>query len=123
MFRFAQHDREGQGHRSPANGNHFAIWLVIVSKIVCPRLSFDHVQKELLELFITRAGPERFHDVEFEVAAETRTQFPITGKAKFVTILAEMPVRHRADEADALWASRNLVVSGRTISSKFRLWN
>jgi hypothetical protein len=40
---------------SPANCNHFAIRLVIVSKIVFPRLLFDYVEKKLFELFIARA--------------------------------------------------------------------
>jgi hypothetical protein len=35
-------------HSSPANGNHFAIRLVVISKIMFPRLSLNHIEKELL---------------------------------------------------------------------------
>ena len=41
----------------PADCNHFAIGLIIVSEIVFPRLSIDHVEKKLLKLFIARARP------------------------------------------------------------------
>ena len=57
---------------SPANCNHLAIGLVIVSKIVFPRLSFDNVEKKMLELFIARAPPHRSHDVKLQIAAKTR---------------------------------------------------
>jgi hypothetical protein len=60
MFRFAQHDspkKAAHRGRSTADCNHFAIGLVIVSKIMFPRLSVDHVKKKLLELFIARARP------------------------------------------------------------------
>ncbi len=49
--------KAGYRGNSPADCNHFAIGLVIVSKIVFPRLSVDHVEKKLLELFIARARP------------------------------------------------------------------
>src|SRR5437773_11917085 len=90
---------------SPPNGNHFAIGLVIISKVVFAGLSIDNAEKELLELFISCAGPQRFHDVELQIAAKTWTQFSITGKAKLITAVAEMQVRHRTDETDALRAS------------------
>jgi hypothetical protein len=54
---------------SPADRNHFAIGLVIISEIVFARLSFDYVEKKLLELFIARARPKRFHDVKLQIAA------------------------------------------------------
>ena len=43
---------------SPPNRNHFAAGLVIVAKIVCPRLSIDHVKKKVLQLLIARALPQ-----------------------------------------------------------------
>jgi len=60
-------------HDSAADCDHFAARLVIVAKIVLLRLSIDHVEKELLEFVIACAGTKGLHDVEFEVAAETRT--------------------------------------------------
>ena len=108
---------------STADCNHFAIRLVIVSKIVFPRLSLDYVEKKLLELFIARAGPQRPDDVKLQIAAKTRAQLSITREPQLVAVLAEMHVRHRTDESYALCASRNLIVSGWTIASKLRLWN
>src|SRR5262249_12943822 len=51
---FDRHDTDC----SPADCNHFAIWLVIISKLVFPWFSVDHIDKELPELFVTRAGPQ-----------------------------------------------------------------
>src|SRR6266700_2293681 len=126
MFRFAQHDSPKKaGHRgsSAANCNHFAIGLIIVSKIVFPRLSVDHVEKKLLELFIARARPQRSHDVKLQIAAKTWAKLSIAREPQLVAVLAEMHVRHRTDETYALCASRNLIVSGWTIRSKLRLRN
>ena len=87
------------------------------------RFSIDDVEKELPKLLIARAGAQRFHNVELQIAAETWAQFPVTREPKFIAVFAEMKIRHRADKADPLFTSRNLVVSGRTIGSKFRLWD
>ena len=65
-------DVSESSHSSAADGDHLAIGLVIVSEIVLCGLELDHVAKELPELFISRAGPQRFHDVELQIAAETR---------------------------------------------------
>ena len=126
LQRFVQHDSpEKAGHRGrlPANCNHLAIRLVIVSKIVFPRLSVDHVEKKLPELFIARARPQRSHDVKLQIAAKIWAQLSITREPQLVAVLAEMHVRHCTDETYALRASRNLIVSGWTIRSKLRLWN
>ena len=113
----------GQRGSSPANSNHFAIGLVIVSEIVFPWLSVDHVEKKLLELFIARARPQRSHDVKLQIAAKTWAQLSIAREPQLVAVLAEMHVRHRTDETYALGASRNLVVTGWTIRAKLRLRN
>ena len=94
---------------SPADGDHFAVRSVIVSEIVLCGFALDDIKKELPQLRITRAGPQRFHNVELEVAAETWTQFPVACQAKFVAAFAEMQVCHRPDEADALFPTGNLV--------------
>lgn len=60
-------------HRSAADCDHFAAWLVIVAKIVLLRLSVDNVEEKVLELLVTRAGPKWFHNVELEITAKTRT--------------------------------------------------
>src|SRR6266480_7367796 len=126
MFRFANMKSQKKGgHRrsSPANCNHLAIGLVIVSKIVFPRLSVDHVEKKLPELFIARARPQRSHDVKLQIAAKTWAQLSIAREPQLVAVLAEMHVRHRSDETYTLCASRNLIVTGWTIRSKLRLRN
>ena len=58
-------------HSSAADGDHLAIGLVIVAEIVLCGFEFDHMEKELPKLLISRAGPQRFHDVELQIAAET----------------------------------------------------
>src|SRR6266446_286879 len=126
LQRFVQHDspkKAGHRGRLPANCNHLAIGHVIVSKIVFPRLSFDHVEKKLLKLFIARAGSQRSHDVKLQIAAKTWAQLSIAREPQLVAVLAEMHVRHRSDETYTLCASRNLIVSGWTIRSKLRLRN
>ena len=124
MFRFAQHDRkEPSTASSAADRDHLTIRLVIVSEIVLCRFALDHIEKELLELLVSRAGPKRLHDVELKIAAKARTQFTIACEAKFVAAFAEMQVCHRPDEANALFPTGNLVVRGRTVRPKFRLWN
>src|SRR4029077_4718604 len=116
---FARHDPDC----SAADCNHFAIRLLIVSKIVVLRLSVDHVKKKLLELLIARARPQRSHDVKLQIAAKTWAQLSIAREPQLVAVLAEMHVRHCTDETYALCASRNLVVSGWTIRAKLRLRN
>ena len=69
----AQHDSPKSGpSQLPANGNHFAIRLVVISEIMFPRLSLDHIEKELFQLFITRTRPQRLYDIELQIAAEAR---------------------------------------------------
>jgi hypothetical protein len=77
-------------HSSAADGDHPAVRLVIVSEIVLLGFSLDHMDKELPKLLISRAGPQRFHDVELEVTAETRTQFSVARETKFIAVFAEM---------------------------------
>ena len=65
-------DVSESSHSSATDGDHPAIGLVIVSEIVLCGFELDHVEKELPKLPISRAGPQRFHDVELQIAAETR---------------------------------------------------
>src|SRR5438132_185016 len=126
MFPFPQHDREKANaslHSSPADGDHLAVRLIIVSEVVLLRFSIDHIEKELLKLFITRASPHRFHDVELQIAPQAGTQFPIACKSQFVAVFAEMQVSHCPDKSNALFASWDLIVSGWPVCSKFRLGN
>src|SRR5437773_2386410 len=104
---------------SAADGDHLAVRLIIVSEVVLLRFSIDHIEKELLKLFITRAGTHWSHDVELQIAAQTRTQLSVTGKAKFVAVFAEMQVSHRSDKPDPLFATGDLIVSGWAVCSKF----
>src|SRR6266516_2471061 len=105
-------------HRSAADRDHLAARLVIIAKVVLLRLSIDNIEEKLLELVITRAAAKWFHNIKFEIAAEARTQFPVARETKFVTALAKMKVRHRANKADALSAAGNLVIRSRAIRSK-----
>ena len=66
-------DMREASHRSATDCNHFAAWLVIIAKIMLLRFSIDNVEEKLFEFLITRAGSQRFHDIELEVAAKTRT--------------------------------------------------
>src|SRR5437764_13193782 len=90
---------------SAADRNHFSVGLIIIAEIVLLRFSIDHVEEELAQLVVARAGAHRFHDIEFQITAETRAQFSIASQAQFVAALAKMQVRHRANETDALIAS------------------
>src|SRR5205823_14189986 len=77
-------------HRLAANCNHFAARLVIVTKIVLLRFSIDNVQEKLFEFLITRAGSKWFHNIKLEITAETRTQFSIARKTKFIAALTKV---------------------------------
>ena len=112
--KFVRHDSD----TSATNRNHFAIGLVVVSKIVFPRLSVDHVEEKLLELFIARTCSQRSHDVELQLTAKTWAELSIARKPQLVAVLAEMQIRHRTDETDALGAPGDLIVTGRTICTK-----
>ena len=59
-------------HQLATDGNHFAARLVIIAKIMLLRLSIDDVEEKVLQLLITCASTQWFHDVEFEIAAKTR---------------------------------------------------
>ena len=83
------------------------------------RFAFNNVEKELPKLLITRAGPQRFHDVELQIASQTWTQFPVAGETKFIAVLAEMQIGHRSDKTDPLFAARDLVISGWTVCLEF----
>src|SRR6476620_9422692 len=126
MFRFTQHDRQKASpslHSSPADGDHLAVRLIIVAEVVLLRFSIDHIEKELLKLLITRASPQRFHDVELQIAPQAGTQFPVAGKPQFVAAFTEMQIGHRSYKTDLLFAVGNLIISRRPVCSKFRLWD
>src|SRR5205814_7163344 len=76
-----------------------------------------------LQLLITCAGTQWFHDVEFEIAAKARPQLPVARKAKFVATLAKVKVGHRANKTDPLLAAGNLIIRGGSVRSKLRLRN
>jgi hypothetical protein len=94
-----------------------------MSKIVFPRLSVDYVEEKLLELFIARAGSQRFHNVKLQIAAKTGTQLSVARESQLVAVFAEMHVRHRTYETYPLCAPRNLIVSGWTIRAKLSVWD
>jgi hypothetical protein len=110
-------------HRLATDGNHFAARLVIIAKIVLLRLSVDDVEEKVCQLLITCASTQWFHDVEFEIAAKTRPQFPVACKTKFVATLAKVKVGHRANKTDPLLAAGDLIIRSGSIRSKLRLPN
>src|SRR5436190_494419 len=117
MSRLARHDTD----ISATDSNHLAVRLVIVSEIVLLRFAIDNIEKELLELIVSRTGPKRLHNVELKIAAKTWTQFPVTCEPKFVAAFAKMQVCHCPDKANALSAAGDLVVRGRSVRPKFGL--
>ena len=103
---------------SSANGDHLPVGLIIVPEIVLLGFAIDHVDEELAQLLVARASAEWFHDIELEITAETGTQFSVARQPQLIAALAEMQIRHRADESDPLIATGDLVVSGRAVCSK-----
>ena len=87
------------------------------------RFALDHIKKELPQLLVARPRPERAHDIELEITSKTGPKLPITGEAQFVAALAKVKVGDRADESNALLATRNLVIGGRSVRAKFRFGN
>src|SRR5688572_15487042 len=57
------------------------------------------------------------------MAPETGTEFAVGGEAKFVTVLTEVQVRHRADESDVLVAFGDLVIGRRAVGLHVRAGN
>src|SRR5262249_10464578 len=57
---------------STADRDHLAIRLIVIAKVMLLRFSINNIQKELLKPFITCARSQRFHDIEFKIAAEAR---------------------------------------------------
>ena len=103
---------------SSANGDHLPVGLIIVPEIVLLGFAIDHVGKKLAQLVVARAGTERFHNVELEITSETGTQFSVARQPQLIAALAEMQIRHRADETNLLIAPGNLIIGRRTICSK-----
>ena len=110
-------------HNSAADGDHLAVGLVVLAKVVLLRFSIDHIEEELLELLIAGSGPKRFHDVELQIAAKAWTQLAVARETKFVAALAEMEVGHCSDKANSLPAFRDLVISGWAVRPKLSLRN
>src|SRR5579885_2440912 len=109
------------GILSTADGDHLPVGLIVVAKVVLLRFPSDYIEKELLELVVSRAGAQRFHDIKLERAAETRAQFAVAGQPQFVAALAEMQVGHRADKTDPLAPARDLIVNSGAVGPKFAL--
>src|SRR4051812_27610399 len=110
-------------HDSAADRDHLPTRFVGGAEVVLLGFPLDNIKEETRQLFIARPGAQRLHNVELQITAETRPQFPITGQAQLVAALAEVKVRHRADETDALLPAGNLVVTRRAVRAKLRLGN
>src|SRR4030095_11478638 len=105
-------------HLLAADGNHPAIWLVVIPKVVLLRLSIDNVQEELFQLSVAGTGPQRFHNIELQIAAEAWTQFAVARETKLVAALTEMQVGHCPDKADPLLPSGDQVIRSRAVCAK-----
>jgi hypothetical protein len=74
-------------------------------EIVLFGFAFDHLAEKLAQLLVACPFAHRRFDIEFEMAAQTGSQFFFTGETQFVAALAEGQVRHRPDETDPLLRS------------------
>ena len=66
------------------------------------RLTFDHFTEELAQLLIAGALAHRRLDIEFEMAAKTRSQTSLTGQPQLIATFTKVQVGHRSDETDSL---------------------
>lgn len=96
----------------PSNGNHPPVGLVVVAEVVFLGFAGDDVLEEGGEFGVGAAGAEDGAEVEFEVAAEAGAELAVAGEAELVAVLAEVQVRHRADEADLLAGGGDEMVGG-----------
>src|SRR5436190_21182939 len=94
--------------------HHHSPRLIALPEIMLLRFALHHIEKEPLQLRVSRPGAHHFHDVELEITSEAGPELAVTGQPQLVAALAEMQVAHRADKPHALIAARNLVVTGRT---------
>jgi hypothetical protein len=76
-------------HASPSDSDHPAGRLIIVPEIVLLGFAFDHMAEKLSQLLVACPFPHRRFDFEFEMAAQTGTQFSFTGETQFIAPLAE----------------------------------
>src|SRR5260221_2558817 len=106
-----------------ADSYHLATGLVIRSKLVHFRFLIYHLAEKLLKFFIRGAFSQWLFDVEFKVAAQTRTKLALASEAELVAGLAKMKVGERTDKADALGMSGTLIIGGRAIRPVLRIRN
>ena len=64
-------------HASATDRNHLASRLISGAKIVLFWFALHHLEEELAQLRVARPGTQRFHNVEFEVAAKTWPKLPV----------------------------------------------
>jgi len=66
-------------HCSAADRDHLAPGLISGAKIMLFRFARNDIKKKLPQLFVTRTGAQRRHDIELEITPEARSQFSIAG--------------------------------------------
>ena len=71
----------------------------------------DDVLEEGGEFGVGAAGAEDGAEVELKVAAEAGAELAVAGETELVAVLAEVQVRHRADETDALAAGGDAMIN------------
>src|SRR5260221_14686253 len=84
-----------------ADSYHLAAGLVIRSILVHFRFLIYHLAEKLLKFFIRCAFSQWLFDVEFFVAAQTRTKLALASDAEVVVDLAKMKLGVRGDKAEA----------------------
>jgi hypothetical protein len=89
-------------HVSTSDCDHPATGLVVGTEIMLFGLAFNHFLKELAKLLIGCACAHGPLDIEFEMAAETGSQFTLASESQLVTALAKVQIGHRSDEPNAL---------------------
>ncbi len=78
----------------------------------------DDVLEEGGELGVGAAGAQHAAEVELEVASEAGAKLAVGGEAELVAVLAEVEVRHRADEADLLAGGGDAVIDGGAVGAE-----
>src|SRR5258708_71010 len=106
-----------------ADSYHLAAGVVIRSKLVHFRFLIYHLAEKSLKIFIRGAFAQWFFDVEFKVAAQTRTKLALASEAELIAGLAKMKVGECTDKADALGMSRTLIIDGGAIRPVLRIRN
>jgi hypothetical protein len=71
-------------HASPSDRDHLTTRLIIVPEVVLFGFAFDHLTEKSDQLLVACPVAHRRFDIEFQMAAQTWTQFSFAGKTQLV---------------------------------------